>query len=88
MCGRMQESGLTEIIPLICVSALWGQDPVFSHPEFPQGSPAHRPWWLQLLMRRHPFFTDVAAIFHFSVGEVEHSKAEIKKSRAPKKIKI
>ena len=34
----MQESGLTEIIPLICTSAIWGQYPVFSHPGFPQGS--------------------------------------------------
>ena len=29
-----------EIIPLICISAVWGQYPVFSHPEFPLGSPA------------------------------------------------
>ena len=38
----MQESGLTEIIPLICTSALWGQCRVLSylsHPESPQGSP-------------------------------------------------
>ena len=33
----MQESGLTEIIPLLCISAIWGQDPVLSHPETPQG---------------------------------------------------
>ena len=33
--GKIQESGLTEIIPLICTSAIWGQYPVFSHPEFP-----------------------------------------------------
>ena len=26
--GKMQESGLTEIIPLTCTSAIWGQDPV------------------------------------------------------------
>ena len=36
MYGKMQEAGLTEIIPLICTSATWGQHPVFSHPEFPQ----------------------------------------------------
>ena len=36
----MQKSGLTEIMPLIYTSAIWGQYPVFSHPEFPQGSPA------------------------------------------------
>ena len=41
MYGKMQESGLTEIIPFICTSALWSQYPVFSHSEFPQGSLAH-----------------------------------------------
>ena len=31
----MQESGLTEIVPLIFwPSSIWGQNPVFSHPEF------------------------------------------------------
>ena len=39
MYGKMQEFGLTEIIPLIYTSAVWGQYPVFSHPEFPQGAP-------------------------------------------------
>ena len=34
----MQESGLTEIIPLTCSSAIWGQYPVRSHPESPQGT--------------------------------------------------
>ena len=29
MYGKMQESELTEIIPLICTSAIWGQCPVF-----------------------------------------------------------
>ena len=37
MYGKMQESGLTEIIPLICTSAIWGQYPVLSLPESPQG---------------------------------------------------
>ena len=36
----MQESGLTEIIPLICTSTIWGQHPVLSHPESPQGAPS------------------------------------------------
>ena len=44
MYRKMHESGLTDIIPLMCTSALWGQYPVFSHPEFPQGSPRE---WLQ-----------------------------------------
>ena len=50
MYVKMQDSGPTEIIPLVCISSTWGQYLVFSHPEFPQGSPAHHPWWLQLLM--------------------------------------
>ena len=32
MYGKMLESGLTEIIPLVCISAIWGQDAVFLHP--------------------------------------------------------
>ena len=31
------KSGLIEIIPLVCTSAIRGQYPVFSHPESPQG---------------------------------------------------
>ena len=30
MYVKMQESGFTEVIPLICTSAIWGQHPVFS----------------------------------------------------------
>ena len=33
------DSGLPEIIPLICTLAIWGQCTVLSHPESPQGSP-------------------------------------------------
>ena len=40
MYAKMQKFGLIEIIPLICTSALWGQYPVLSHPESPQGSPS------------------------------------------------
>ena len=38
MYGKMQESGLTEIVPLICTSAICGQHPVVSHPESPWGT--------------------------------------------------
>lgn len=31
------QSGLMETSPLACASAIWGQYPVFSHPEAPQG---------------------------------------------------
>ena len=34
----MQESGLIEIIPLICILAIEGQYPAFFHPESPQGA--------------------------------------------------
>ena len=37
----MARSGLSEIISLICTIAIWGQYPVFSHPEFPQGLSVH-----------------------------------------------
>ena len=33
-----EESVLTEIIPLMCTSAIWGQYPIPSHPESPQGA--------------------------------------------------
>ena len=36
--GKLPESGLPELIPLMCTSALWGRDLVFPRPEFPQGS--------------------------------------------------
>ena len=36
--GKTQESGLTEVIPLICTSVIWGQFSVFSHPEYSLGS--------------------------------------------------
>ena len=38
MYEKMQESGLTEIIPLICTSDIWGQCPLFSHHESPQAA--------------------------------------------------
>ena len=38
MYGKMQESGLTEIVPLICSSTIWGQYPVLFHLESPQGA--------------------------------------------------
>ena len=38
MHGKMPESGFTEIIPLICISALWDEYLVLSHLESPQGA--------------------------------------------------
>ena len=35
----MQKSGLLDVIPLICISVTWGQYPVLSHSECPQGAP-------------------------------------------------
>ena len=59
----MQESGLTEINPLICTSAIWGLYPVFSYPEFPQHSQAHV-GGLQSLM------TDVAGNIPFLISSL------------------
>ena len=93
--GKMQVSRLIEIILEICVSAMLGQNPKFSHPkfssglivgsgcsleidryllsvfntgnirysfllEFPQGWPAHHPWWLQLLLTVTSWYMDPA----------------------------
>ena len=38
--GKVQESGLPEIIPLICTSATRGQYPGLSHPPCPPGAPS------------------------------------------------
>ena len=35
----LAKSGLTEIIHLMCTSAVWGQYPAFLNPEFPLGAP-------------------------------------------------
>ena len=47
--GKTQRSGLTEIVPLICTSPVWGHCPVFSHPWFPEGSlqGVAAVWWLR-----------------------------------------
>ena len=66
MCGKMQESGLTEIIHLTCISAIWGWYPVLSHFEFLQKGLTLREscnmmaCWLQ-----HPLFTDIASNIFF-----------------------
>lgn len=38
MYMKMQRSGLTEIIPLICILTIQGQYPTFPHPESPWGA--------------------------------------------------
>ena len=43
MYGRMQESGLIEIISFICISTIRGQYSAFSHPELLS---AHSTEWL------------------------------------------
>ena len=37
MYGKIQESGLIEIIPLMCTSAMWRQCPVFFTSRVPSG---------------------------------------------------
>ena len=39
LVGKIQESRLTDSIPLICTSVVLVQSPVLFHPEFPQGVP-------------------------------------------------
>ena len=38
MYRKMQGSGLTEINPLFCMSPIWAQRPVLSHPESPRSA--------------------------------------------------
>lgn len=38
MSGKTRESGLTEIMALMCILATCYQDPAFLHPESPQGA--------------------------------------------------
>ena len=64
MYGKMQDSGITEIIPLIFTSVIWGRYPVFPHPEFPQGSPAHL-GGLQSPMTVTSFFMNMAGNIPF-----------------------
>ena len=61
----MQESGFTEIIPLICTLSIEGQYPVLSHPECPQGAPLGMVWWLRVWqpLGFHPEFPQA----HFQV---------------------
>ena len=60
MYGKRQESGLTDIIPLMCILTLWGQYPAFSHPESPQGAPLGATAVGEGLMVQPPLFTDTA----------------------------
>ena len=57
MYRKMQESGLTEIIPFICTSTIWGQFPV-SRPELPVLK-AHHGKWLQ--SRWQVFFSSLSS---------------------------
>ena len=40
MYGKIQESGLTEMIALVWTLALWSQYPMFFHPVSPQRAPS------------------------------------------------
>ena len=54
MYGRMQDSGLTEMILLICISALWGQYLVFlgfSGDSVVKNPPAMQEIWVRSLDR-------------------------------------
>ena len=75
--GKTQDSGLTEIIPLMCTSAPWGQYPVFSHPKFRQCSLAHTRG-LQSLMTVNPLFTDTAGNIPFLTLNNYHSHKQDK----------
>ena len=59
MYGKMPESGLLEIIPLICALTLQCQHPAFLHPESPQGAQSVGGGAASVaegLMPQHPLF--------------------------------
>ena len=60
----MQESGLTEITPLMCTSALWGQHSVLSHPESPKAAQLGAAAVAEGLMVGSPF---VSILSSFSI---------------------
>ena len=75
MYGEIQECGLTDTTPFICASAIWGLNPVFSHPEFPLCSQSHPLWQLQLLVTVTYLFINMARnIPFFIISVVLHEK--------------
>ena len=80
MSGKMQESGLTEIIPLICTFTIQGQYPVFLHPEIPSGCTG---WGLQQLMAvqlQHPWLTEMAGDILCSQSSVTEMRTNVRTS--------
>ena len=66
MYGKTQVSGLTEIIPLMCISAIWVWHPVLSHSEFLQkGLPFRRSCNAMACWLQHSLFTDMASNIFF-----------------------
>ena len=67
---KIQESGLTDILPLMRPSATWGQYPVFSHPEFPQDTPwgVAAVWWL--VDGRFSFLLEFRRAYKLTILEV------------------
>ena len=51
----MQESGLSEVIPLVPTLAILGQYPILSHPESPQGTTLELAAVVQGLVLGSPF---------------------------------
>ena len=83
MYGKSQESGLTEIIPLICNLTIQGQYPVFIHPESCQGPQSGVAAKLQrrvafepLNISKHPLFTDTAGYVLSTPSQLVHFLAQ------------
>ena len=51
MYGKMKASRLIEMIPFTCISAFWGQYPVFSHPQSVGSGGRYSPFWI--IFRAH-----------------------------------
>ena len=67
----MQESGPTKIIPLTCISAIWGQYPTFFH--VLSFLSAHRREWCNLMaaLLQALFFPGALRVQNFIFGGLE-----------------
>ena len=96
MCGKVQESGLTDVIPLICTSAVWGQHPAILTPGLLRGATAGGRGLQRLTVDgKHPVSTPRRTIvmrmarrlqhplLNNTAGSIFHSQVLLQSSSSP-----
>ena len=67
----MTESGLINIIPLVCLLTISGQYPDFLHPEFPSG---HNIQAAEVFMAdKNSLLTEIAGNIYIFCRQIEHT---------------